>query len=114
MKLHLLNAASTFTELHLINSYEVAFYKMQLWVWYLKKKKKGNLNRSEEPLNNKKTLNRKNDQAHSHHQAQIDHFLLWTLKQTLILNTTPPPLPLIDATAALRTDCHRHRLEPLC
>ena len=39
MKLRLLNVASTFTELHLINSYGIAFYKMQLWVWYKLKKK---------------------------------------------------------------------------
>ncbi|KAK4581812.1 hypothetical protein RGQ29_025104 [Quercus rubra] len=40
-------------------------------------------------------------------EYNINHSLLWTLKETLTLNTTPPPLPLIDTTAASRTDCHR-------
>ena len=42
-------------------------------------------------------------------------YTIRTLKQTLTLNNTLPPLPLIDATVASRTDCHRHsenRLPP--
>ena len=79
-----------------------------------KRKKPKHQTRLKLTLKNKKTLTL-NWSSDLSTEAQINHSLLWTLKQTLTLNTTPPPLPLIDATVASRTDCHRHsenRLPP--
>ena len=119
MELRLLNAAPTFTELRLIkrsfNSYGAAFHKFSI----NKKKKK-----------QRKTQTSNTTEAHSqqqknpHSQLKLRSITLFsglsnkpslsTPRRHRCLSSTPPPLREPIATVARRTDCHCHRLKPLC